>query len=70
MQRLALLRQEIDQDVAALMGGRERKKDNAAALRIVHLHGDDEFDPPALCNLGRADRASPNAAASLKTRIA
>lgn len=39
-------------------------------MGLVHLHGVDEFDPPPLCDLGRAHRTCPDAATGLQPLVA
>ena len=70
LQGLSLLVQQLGQNVAALMGGGEGQEIDRAALGLVQLHGVQQLDAPPFRDLGRADRASPDAPAGLQTAIA
>ena len=70
LQGLSLLVQQLGQNVAALMGGGQGEKEDRAALGLVQLHGVQQLDAPPFRDLGRADRASPDAPAGLQTAIA
>jgi hypothetical protein len=65
----ALLRQQIDQNITALMRGSQRKQRHSTALSLVHFHSIQQLNAPPFRYLGRADRANPNAATGLKPGV-
>ena len=70
MNGFPLLREQLHQVITALVGCRGREHEHVAPVGFVHLHGIHQLDPAPLRYLGRADRASPDAAAGLQPCIA
>ena len=70
MQGLALLGQQVGQDVAPLVGCGQGQEIDRAALGLVQLHGVQQLNAPPFRDLCRTDWAGPDTPAGLQTAIA
>ena len=69
LQRRRLLSDQIGQDVGPCMGGGQGQELDGAARRPVLAHGVLHLNPTTLGDLGRTNRAAPDAAAGLQPAI-